>query len=299
MEKIKLTANILFSGIGCQERGFRNSDLYDMDVITTSDIDMDAILIYATIHCGLTPRMVKTFPCPPMEKMISDLENMNIGYDPKKDKPYNWKARRKQEEFVKKYWIACYISNNKGDISRIKSLPYADFWTVSFPCQSISLAGKMHGFEPDSGTRSSLLWENMRLLKDAIDNDKAPKYIMFENVKNLVGAKFKQDFEILLDILSDFGYNTYWKVLNASECGIPQNRERVFAICIRKDIDTGKYEFPKPFKLKIRLDDLLEEGPLNECYYINASNEEKLIQKLIDDGSIQKIKNEYSKYNKD
>lgn len=289
MDKIKLSANILFSGIGCQERGFLDSELFDLDIVTTSDIDKEAILIYAVLHCGLNKRMINNFLCPSIDKMIYDLERMNIGYDVKKQKPYNWQARRNQEEYIKKYWLACYFSKNKGDISRINHLAYADLWSVSFPCQSISVAGKMKGFRPDSGTRSSLLWENIRLLKDAVDNNRSPKYIMFENVKNLVGKEFKNDFDILLSILDDLGYNSYWDILNAKECGIPQNRERVFVLCFRKDIDNKNFKFPFPFDKGIRLHDVLEEKPVAQNYYIGKKQNDHLVAKMIEDGTLQKL----------
>ena len=82
---------------------------------------------------------------------------------------------------------------------------------------------------------------------------------MFENVKNLVGKKFIQDFNNLLDILDEIGFNSYWSVINSKDCGIPQNRERVFVISIRKDIDKKQFVFPKPFDIGIRLKDILEE----------------------------------------
>lgn len=152
-------------------------------------------------------------------------------------------------------------------------------------CQSISVAGKMKGFAPDSGTRSSLLWENIRLLKDACDRGDAPKYIMFENVKNLVSNTFINDFETLLDVLNDLGYNSYWDILNAKNCGIPQNRERVFVISIRKDLDDGLFTFPIPFDNGLRLKDVLQQD-VDEKYYLNSRRSQDLINKLIMDGKI-------------
>lgn len=160
------------------------------------------------------------------------------------------------------------LAKQKGDISKIEKLPYADLWTISFCCQDISIAGKMKGLKPDSDTRSSLLWTNIELLKKSIDKGECPKYLMFENVKNLVGKKFIEDFNNLLSVLNELGFNTYWKVLNGKDCGVPQNRERVFAISIRKDIDNGKFEFPKPFDKGIRLKDILEDE-VDEKYYIS------------------------------
>ena len=147
-------------------------------------------------------------------------------------------------------------------------------WTISFCCQDISVAGKMRGLKPDSGTRSSLLWENIRLLKKAKDDGTLPKYLMFENVKNLVSKKFIDDFNNLLEVLDELGFNSYWKVLNAKDCGVPQNRERVFVISIRKDIDNGTYDFPKPFDTGIRLKDVLDKN-VDEKYYLSKDIQER------------------------
>ena len=152
--------------------------------------------------------------------------------------------------------------------NKFEFLSYADLWTCSFPCTDVSVAGKMKGLSPDTSTRSSLLWENIRLLKKAKDNGTLPKYLMFENVKNLVSKKFIDDFNNLLEVLDELGFNSYWKVLNAKDCGIPQNRERVFVISIRKDIDNGTYDFPKPFDTGIRLKDVLDKE-VYEKYYLN------------------------------
>lgn len=277
-EKVKLTANILFSGIGAQERGFRNTGLFDVDVVTTSDIDKEAVVSYAAIHCGLTKEMVEEYSAyPSREEMAQYLTDINLGYTPEKDKHYDWFkiAKRKSKE-IEKYWLACKLTNNLGDISRIKELPYADLWSVSFPCQSISVAGQMKGLKPGSGTRSSLLWENIRLLKKAVDDGKSPKYIMFENVKNLVSKKFINDFNDLIDVLKELKFNTYWKVINGKDCGIPQNRERVFAFAIREDIDTGKMDFPMPFDNGLRLKDVLEIE-VDEKYYISDEQTQRFV----------------------
>ena len=90
---------------------------------------------------------------------------------------------------------------------------------------------------------------------------------MLENVKNLVGKKFKPQFDEWVAWFDELGYNTYWKVLNAKDYGVPQNRERVFAISIRKDIDDGKFEFPQPFDNGVRLKDVLEDN-VDEKYYL-------------------------------
>lgn len=631
LNRVKLTANILFSGIGCQERGFENSGLFDLEVLNTSDINKDAVVSYAAVHCGLTKEMVENYSdYPSREEMAAYLKVINLGYEPEKNKSYDWdKLARRKSNDIEKYWLACKLSNNLGDISKIEKLPYAGLWTCSFPCftadtfvltkeygyvpikdvtasmsvlthkntyeqvvnsgktgekliysinamcfdkvectenhrflvrtrhrvnthikekplnyryfdnpvwkeckelskndylgysinnnsiipiwedainskikiaklmdnedfwwiigryiadgfkqeqktgnkiviccgnkkaqlgliedhlkkcglnyctddhkscinyhicsnelykfvcafggkaygkfipsfvfdmpvnlckafiegywsgdgcytnniykattiskklvyglgqliakcyhrpfsiyftkrkptciiegrtvnqknsysitfnkkkskqdkafyedgyiwfpiknicctneikpvyditvknchsftangaivhncTDISLAGKMKGLSPSDSTRSSLLWENIRLLKMAKDDGTLPKYIMFENVKNLVGKKFINDFNNLLSVLDELGFNSYWKVLNAKNCGVPQNRERVFVISIRKDIDNGEFVFPKPFDTGIRLKDILDEN-VDEKYYLS----EKIIK---------------------
>lgn len=170
----------------------------------------------------------------------------------------------------------CDESLNLGDITKIdtSTLPNdIDLITYGFPCQDISLAGKQKGFEEDGElTRSGLFFEALRIIEDT-----KPRIAIAENVKNLVSKKFSKEFDIVLSSLEKAGYNNYWKVLNAKDFGIPQNRERVFIVSIRKDIDNGMFEFPKGFELKLRLKDMLEDE-VDEKYYLG-------------DEKIQKIKN--------
>ena len=172
---------------------------------------------------------------------------------------------------IDKYAIQSYEAmhgkaNNLGDIRKIEELPDADLWTYSFPCQDISVAGKGAGIK--EGTRSGLLFEVERLLRVASEKGTLPKYLLLENVKNLVSKKFKADFDKWLDFLAELGYTNYWKVLNAKDYGIPQNRERVFCVSIR-----GAHEpfvFPKPKELTIRLQDMIDET-VDERFYLKES----------------------------
>ena len=136
-------------------------------------------------------------------------------------------------------------------------MPEADIWTYSFPCQDISIAGLRRGLVKGE-TRSGLLYEVGRLLDVAADNNELPKYLLMENVKNLVGEKFKPVFDQWVSFLEELGYKSYWKVLNARNYGIPQNRERVFTVSIRSDIKK-EFKFPEPFPLKVFLKDLLDK----------------------------------------
>ena len=221
------------------------------------------------------------------EQFLKDLTEKRIGYDFQKDKTFDWERLAKKKDKMKgieKYWLANYLSKNYGDIMAVDRLPKCDLLTFSFPCQSISVAGKQHGIVAGE-TRSGLVYEIIRLLETAKENDELPKYLLLENVKALTSKKFIGDFNNLNTILDDIGYNVYWKVLNAKDFGVPQNRERTFGIYIRKDIDKCNFEFPKPYELKLRLKDVLEDE-VSEKYYISNWKTSELIQRLIDEGKL-------------
>ena len=142
---------------------------------------------------------------------------------------------------------------NLGDITKVdetKLEKNVDLVFYGFPCQDISLAGSQKGlFNTDgSQTRSGLFFDALRIIEEV-----QPKVAIAENVKNLTSKKFALQFKIVLDSLKAAGYNNYWKVLNTKDFGIPQNRERVFIVSIRKDIDDGTFAFPEAIPLQLRL----------------------------------------------
>ena len=167
-------------------------------------------------------------------------------------------------------------SKNLWDITKVNvcDLPKdIDLLTYGFPCQDISLAGKQKGMFNDDGslTRSGLFFKAL----DVIEYVK-PKIAIAENVKALTSKKFTEQFKTILDSLEKAGYHNYWKVLNAKDYGIPQNRESVFIVSIRKDIDHNTFEFPKPYSLEKRLKDFLEPH-VDEKYYLS----DDLISKVV------------------
>lgn len=173
---------------------------------------------------------------------------------------------------------------NLKDVTTVKTsdLPDdIDITTYGFPCQDISNAGRQKGFTDENGdlTRSGLFFEALRIIEET-----KPKIAIAENVKALVGKKFTAEFKIVLDSLNDAGYKNYWAVLNSKDYGIPQNRERVFIISIRDDIDHG-FHFPEKYELKLRLRDLLEET-VDEKYYLS----EKQFEKIVTSDFMQKLR---------
>lgn len=173
---------------------------------------------------------------------------------------------------IKSYEAIHGETNNLGDISQIETedIPDHDLFTYSFPCQDISVAGKGLGLDVGSGTRSGLLWECQKVI--AV---KKPKYLLLENVKNLVGKRHKPNFDKWLEWLEEQGYTNYWEVLNAKHYGVPQNRERVFVVSILGEHEP--YEFPKPAEFDSRLKDVLDEE-VDEKFYLTEAQTERLIQ---------------------
>ena len=139
----------------------------------------------------------------------------------------------------KAYSILHNVSEDKNlwDVTKIDTDKMEDFdlLVYSCPCQSFSLAGKMKGLEDLRGT---LFYNALEVVKA-----KRPKYCVMENVANLAGKRFAKDFEAMRDSLEMLGYNNYWKCINAKEF-IPQNRDRVYLVSIREDIDDGTFVFP-------------------------------------------------------
>lgn len=197
-------------------------------------------------------------------------------------------------------------SLNLGDITKVDETKLENFNMIcgGSPCQDFSVAGKQkgsvwtckdcgHEYNPltvhwsqrdkcpncESNniekTRSSLLVEYLRVIRA-----NKPNFGMYENVKNIVGKQFRDTtFKIFEDELHEYGYNTYWKVLNAKDFGIPQNRERVYLIFIKKDLDNGKFVFPEGFDNGIRLKDVLEDE-VDEKYYISDDKVQKFLENL-------------------
>ena len=172
---------------------------------------------------------------------------------------------------IKSYEAIHGETNNLGDISQLgmEDIPDHDLFTYSFPCQDISVAGKGLGLDEGSDTRSGLLWECQKVIAG-----KKPKYLLLENVKNLVGKKHKHNFDKWLEWLGEQGYTNYHQILNAKDYGIPQNRERVFVVRVLGDHEP--YEFPEPIELELRLKDVLE-SEVDEKFYLDQEKVEKLI----------------------
>lgn len=219
------------------------------------------------------------------------------------------------DKYATKSYCAIHNVNedkNLGDITKVDETKLKDFNMIcgGSPCQDFSVAGKQKGSvwtcqeckheynpltvhwsernkcpncnsEDIEKTRSSLLVEYLRVIRE-----KKPNFGIYENVKNIVGKQFKETtFKLFTNELEEYGYNVYWKVLNAKNYGIPQNRERVYLLFIKKDLDNGKFKFPEPFNNGLRLKDLLEDE-VDEKFYISDEKVERFITNLNDKNSL-------------
>ena len=163
-----------------------------------------------------------------------------------------------------------WAGRNLGDMTKIdwsRVEGDIDLLVYSTPCTSISFAGRQEGLKKGSGTVSSILWateDAIRVLR--------PRWLLMENVKALVSKKFRADFDEWQRVVASYGYANCWKVLNAKDYGVPQNRERVFLV---SHLGDGLYRFPKPFTLARRLNDVLEDEP-DEGYFLSGEQVERI-----------------------
>lgn len=144
-----------------------------------------------------------------------------------------------------------------------------DFILHGSPCQDFSLAGLQKGGDKGSGTRSSLMYETLRIVQKL-----KPKYVIWENVANLLSQKHFHNFANYINAMAEFGYASAYKLLNAKDYGIPQNRDRVFTVSVLGGISIDlfgtelMFDFPKPIPLELRLKDMLEDN-VDDKYYLS------------------------------
>lgn len=165
------------------------------------------------------------------------------------------------DKFACKTYEVNWGEKPSGDITKIseQDIPNFDILLAGFPCQSFSIAGKREGFNDSRGT---MFFEIERILEYH-----KPKSFMLENVKGLLNHEKGKTFRIMLDILENkLKYKVYYKVLNAKDFGVPQNRERIILVGFKNhDVE---FEFPKPTGVKTKLGNILESDP-DEKYTIS------------------------------
>lgn len=177
---------------------------------------------------------------------------------------------------------------NGEDLGIVDTDKHCYIMTYSFPCQDLSVAGKQAGMQKGSGTRSGLLWEVERLLNEV---DNLPQVLLMENVPQVHGEGNKKDFQNWIDFLASKGYSNYWQDLNSKNYGVAQNRDRCFMVSI---LGEWNYKFPQPIPLTKTMKDYLEDEA-DDKYYINNEKAQKLIDTLIENGTIPQSRAEQSR----
>ena len=295
----KITMIEIFSGIGAQERSLRQLQI-PYEVVATMDVDKDAILSYAASRYDFEKEL-ESYEFPSKEEMINELQSKNVGYDFVKSK--HSITMKTNIDKVKKYYLAHILSHNLGDVSLLDKLPHVDIICHTSPCQDYSVAGKGAGGDEGSGTRSSLMYESLRLIETS-----KPKYVLWENVAAVLSTKHRHNFIKYLERLSELGYENMFDLLNAKNYGLPQNRLRIF--CVSRKIDNlesvdntnisyhsenkqvqnvmdeihnntniriwKSFKFPDKIPLNIRLKDILEKN-VDEKYYLPDERIDKIL----------------------
>lgn len=167
-----------------------------------------------------------------------------------------------------------WANRNLGDMTKVDWSAIKepiDLLTYSTPCQDISNAGLQRGL--GEGTRSGILWDTARAIETL-----RPRFLLQENVKALVSKKFMPDFQRWLRTLEELGYTSYWKVLNATQFGVPQNRERVFCASVRND-QGQTFSFPEGWPLDKTVEDVLEDEA-DEKFYLRDQQVDKFLDRI-------------------
>lgn len=309
IDKLKAFLDGYWSGDGCD---IEHSGLYSATTISKSlAIDLCNVIqkIYR-VGCRLyyTPRPAEHMIC---GRKVQQHDTYIVRFDKDKSKKHLWFIENDTVWYPIKKVEQLDQTDTVYNITVEQDHTYIANGIAVHNCQDFSVAGKQAGSmwkctdcgaeynpltvhysvrhkcpkcgsESIDKTRSSLLVEWLRIIRA-----NKPKWGIYENVKNIVGKKFKDTFDMFINELHEYGYNTYYKVLNAKDYGIPQNRERVYLIIILKEYDNGLFEWPEPFDNGLRLKDMLDDE-VDESYYVNTERAKQLVDELISSGKLEK-----------
>ncbi len=265
-----------FSGIGSQAKALENIN-EDFDIINTADWDINAILAYCMIHKGEINTKKYEDVCD--DDVVKFLQKFTLSADGKK--PMNEASFKRLPMSVKRMiYTAIKETNNLVSVTDIKGnmIPEnIDLFTYSFPCQDLSAAGYWHGNKSgiarDAHNRSGMLWEVERILLEMNEEGRVlPRFLVMENVCNILSKVHERDFNDWKSTLNDLGYYNKIYRLNAKNFGIPQKRERAYMISILTHRDES---------LEKKLDEYFEKNNLEDISVANKIKRRKLYLKDI------------------
>lgn len=252
----------VFAGIGSQFKALKNIEKsLDIEVESLGLIEwyLDAIISYQKIHLYKSKKVNVS-----RELMLSQLQFLTLSKDSKSPVSKNYFMKQNEEKLNNYYqyllpFINTITNPNQDkkfytDINKVQIIPKdIDIFTYSFPCQDLSQQGNQLGIQ--NNTRSGLLLQVKRILKQ--NQDRLPKTLLMENVKSLTNKKFMSQFEDWIKFLETLGYNSSWKVLNSTDFGSSQNRERVFMV---SKLNNKPFKWPLKIKHNNDLSRILESN---------------------------------------
>lgn len=255
----------LFAGVGSQAMALRNLGV-EFEHYKICEWAIPSIIAYDLVHTNDGKDYSSHMSGEELKDYLYKRGISNNYNDPMTET----QVKRLPEEQVRKIYNAIYRTNNLvnimetkgGDLEVVETDKYEYIMTYSFPCQDLSLAGKQAGMGRDSGTRSGMLWEVERLLKETKE---LPQILLMENVPQVIGTNNISDFQKWQYFLEELGYVNYVDNLNSKDYGMPQNRNRTFMVSL---LGEKQYKFPKPIKLNLKLKDILEKD-VDEKYYLS------------------------------
>lgn len=291
----------LFSGYDSQYMALKrigaNVELYKTSEWQTVATNLAKKLFHAEDNTDYSAKLSD-------EEVMNDLVKMGVSIDD--EKPVDIKTlQRKGIKWCRETYNNFQSCHNLGSITNfhgedleiVEKDKYFYILTYSFPCQSLSIAGKQEGMKKGSGTRSGLLFEVERILLELQEkglkeknNTKyyLPNILLMENVTQVHSSKNMPDFQEWINSLNNLGYTNYFQDCNAKNYGIPQNRDRTFMVSL---LGNYNYDFPETMPLEYCMADILEEK-VDEKYFINNEKADKLIEQLIIEKKIPELNEE-------
>ena len=229
-----------FSGIGSQTQALKNLRI-DHKVVAIAEWDISAMYAYDILHNG--EQDIKSLRHHTKESLISVLSRYNLSSNGKN--PITPKALKSMSiAQLKAIYLSIERNNNLVDISEVHSqdLPDADILTYSFPCQDLSVSGYWHnntsGIDRDAENRSTLLWQIERILKEYVASQKKlPRFLLMENVSNILSQRHIDNFNEWKTFLESLGYINKVYTLDARNFGAPQARKRTFMLSVLAEND--------------------------------------------------------------
>ena len=252
----------------------------------TKDIKERMGMIYEKIRVHDIKKHLKTLPMEERKPYIDSLYENG-----------------KRVNYVRESYLANYDLDPKDfywDINFLDGKPYRgqiDIFVGGSPCQSFSMAGKRRGLED---TRGTLFYQYARLIKEI-----QPKVFIYENVRALLNHDHGKTWEIMQSVFKELGYDWHAKVLNAKDYGIPQSRNRLYVVGIRRDLALAEpFQFPEPVPLPCKMQDFLMDNvsgryylpPKGARFVTNKRNVEKRFTQVGGDIALCQVKNQQSNW---